>query len=512
MPFTNLKITFEFTSNIILNRFTTIDSILLAQHYATQRANKAMDVNTFIETKDDLVNIAKWLEIKNGVISGSVWYVEPDKDIYLWNTPVRKATNQFDIYHYSGKAITSESKPSPQSGEFKRYDLAFETMKVDSIYFYIRGDRSYIEKLISHIKWIGKKSNIGFGRVNNVYLTEIKEDKSFQLDPFTPAKPLPIKSFSIDSKKVAFHRALPPYSEKSDKEACYMPTTALIERSDTSRNNSNFKVHAPNGYISNTSFLRNKLGDDLLKIEENPKHYIVFDNTKKDGLFDKEIVSATCACCGSEVKRGIKGNIKEAFGPLFNDFPSMSKADAVCENCLWSLSSLGEKRIGFSLVNNEGVTYVQGGYMQIFSENKTENSKLQSRYRKDMVENFDLQQVPFSLNFKTTTNTQHVGFKGEVSLSNAFISVNYGDSGAEFVDIELLNEALQEMVKIMENTRTSKKADSGLKKTHLLNIEDYKGNPDMSKELKTLNNKKILSEFYKKYNASIRKVLHKVVF
>lgn len=512
MSFKNLKITFEFSSNVILNRFTTIDSILLAQHYALLRRSGKMDADLFIKTEDDLENISKWLEVKNGVISGSIWYVAEEKDVYLWNTPVRKSTDPLSIYHYSGKAITSESKPSPQSGEFKRYDLAFETMQVESVYFYIRGDRDYIEKLVSSIKYIGKKSSIGFGWVKNVYITEVGEDKSFQLDAFTAAKPLPVKDFTIESKKVAFHRVLPPYSEKCGKMACYMPTTALVERGDTSRNHSNFKTYIPDGYIGNTAFLRTKLGNELFKIPEKITHYNVFDNSKQNALFEKEAIIATCACCGADVKKGIKGHIKGAFSDNFNDFPSMSKADAICEDCLWSLSAIGESAIGFSLVNNKGATYIQGGKMKVFSENKTENSKLQSRYRRDIVENFDLQQVPFSLNFKTTTNTQHVGFKGELSLSNAFISVNYGDSGAEFVDVELLNEALREMVEIMENTRTGKKSDSGLKKTHLLNMEDYKGNPDMAKELKTLENKKILSNFHKKYNSSIRKVLHKVVF
>ena len=59
---------------------------------------------------------------------------------------------------------------------------------------------------------------------------------------------------------------------------------------------------------------------------------------------------------------------------------------------------------------------------------------------------------------------------------------------------------------------TTKKSDSGLKKTHLLNLDDYKGNFSMSKDLNTQENRRILSDFYKKYDSSIRRILHMVVF
>lgn len=62
------------------------------------------------------------------------------------------------------------------------------------------------------------------------------------IDDYTPSKPLPVNRFKIDSKKIAVFRTLPPYSDKKDKEYCYMPTTSLIERSDNSRLNSSFKV------------------------------------------------------------------------------------------------------------------------------------------------------------------------------------------------------------------------------------------------------------------------------
>ena len=68
----NLKITFNLKNGAILNRFTTIDSILLVHHYALQRELGNVPKDRFIETKDDLENLSKWLEVKNGVLSGSI--------------------------------------------------------------------------------------------------------------------------------------------------------------------------------------------------------------------------------------------------------------------------------------------------------------------------------------------------------------------------------------------------------------------------------------------------------
>lgn len=74
--------------------------------------------------------------------------------------------------------------------------------------------------------------------------------------------------------------------------------------------------------------------------------------------------------------------------------------------------------------------------------------------------------------------------------SNAYAVFNFGDNGSEFVDVELLKEALVDMVDVMEKTRTGKSFDSGLKKTHLLNFEDYKDNFSIAKDLDTLENER----------------------
>lgn len=201
------------------------------------------------------------------------------------------------------------------------------------------------------------------------------------------------------------------------------------------------------------------------------------------------------------------GEIKKLFSQNFNDFPMMGKEQGICRECLWSIQDESCKNIDFSFIQNGKVEYLYGAKMSV------EGTKPQSLFRKEFVSNLDLLEVPYSININTNKGkSNHIGFKGNLTVSSAYAVFNFGDKGSEFIDVELLKEALTDMVDIMEKTRTSKKADSGLKKTHLLNFEDYKGNFSIAEENDTLENRKILSDFYKKYDSSIRRILHIVVF
>ncbi len=514
MEFKNLKIRFDLKSELIADRFMSIDSILLSAHYGLQRKKGLTSDSVFVETKDDLENLSKWIEVKNGAISGSIWYIEPDAFLNLWNIPVRKTTDAQAMLEATGKSITSASKPTPSSGEFKRFDLAFETMNLKSVYFYVRGDLEYITELCKRVKYLGKKSSIGYGWVSGFEITSVEEDKSFMIDEFTPSKPLSCALNKIDSKKVTFYRTLPPYYDKRDQEACYMPTSSLVERSDNSRNG-NFEAVILQDYLSNTQFLHEKMSSSTkFDFEKYPvaKGLTKIGTKSLDGLLsgleqeDTEDVEVVCACCGRKTKRAVVGDIKKVFSANFNDFPTVGAGDAICEECLWSVQSESCSMIDFSFVNKESIDYLYGAKMTI------KDSKLQTQYRKDFIENLGLIKPLYSVNFNTNSGkSNHIAFKGNVSISNALAVFNYGDTGAEYVDVELLNEALAEMIRLMEATKVSKKKDSGLKKTHFLNIEGYKENASISQDIDSFETRVLLSEFYKKYNASIRRALHKVV-
>jgi len=516
--FTNMKITFTLRSELIADRFLSFDSVLLNAHYKQQN-NK-----TFIKTEDDLKNLSQWIEVKNGAVSGSIWYIEKDEVILLHNVPVRKSVNRQyanKLHEATGKDIIGNKNigNNMASGEFKAFDLAFETINPKKIYFYVRGDRGYIEKLCSTIQYFGKKASIGYGWVDEFNIEEIEQDKSFMIDEFTVSKPLSFSKNDIESKKVAYYRELPPYSDKKNQVMCYMPTTALIEMSDNSRKNKNLTVvndkKFKDGYISNTKFLHERLGLNTkfnFSSIKAPKGLCKVEEQEGQGLFELPQQELICGCCGSASKKGLVGSLKgRVFSANFNDFAKIGEERAICESCLWSIESESCKLIDFSLVKNDEVLYLYGQKMQIFSDKKAENTKLQSLYRKDFVSNLDTLKPPFSVNFNTNAGkSNHIGFKGKVSVSNAMVVFNYGDTGDEYIDVELLKQAIIDMQEIMEKSKQKTKG-GGIKKTHLLNIKDYKGNFALAKELNTFEIRVLLSNFYKKYNASIRKALHIIV-
>lgn len=505
--FKNLKVTMHLRSDgAILDRFLSLDSILLAQHYRYQRTNGLMEMDKFVETKDDLENISKWVEVKNGSISGSIWYVAEEDFVQLWNIPIRKTTKTKEVYVATGKHITSNSKPTPASGEFKVFDLAFETMIVEKVHFYVRGDESYIKILLDSLKYIGKKASVGYGWVEKVIVDEIDTDKSFMLNETTVSKPLSCAKNMVNSHKVAFYRALPPYHSKEDQEACYMPTTSLVEGIDGTGKGKKWKSLKEMPFVSNTRFIKKALSR---KSENN------FDNVKgnkKKGIikFDKEEGQGCCSLCGEDTKKGIVGNLKGYLPVTFNDFPEFSKSNILCENCLWSLPSGIEKEIGYSIIREKDFFYIQGGKMEVFSKKKTENDKLQSQFRADLFKNLHMQKIPYSMNIKTTSNTQHVGFKGKVTISNAMQVINYGDTGTVVVDVELFETALIDLIELMQSTSTNKKKNNGLKKSHILGIDGYKDNISYGTGLNTVEIRTKVSDYHKKYDRSIRRVLQKI--
>ncbi len=514
----NLKITFNLATNLIAKRFLSIDSILLNAHYETLRENGELSEDVFVNIEDDLENLSKWIEVKNGVVSGSIWYTDENNMLVLQNIPVRKTTSPEEIYDFTGKSIISASKPTPQSGEFKRFDLAFETMDLKSIYFYVRGDKEYIEKLLKKVKYVGKKASIGQGwlaKDKGFEIEVIKEDKSFQLDEYTPSRPLPVASFDVKTKKIAYYRPVAPYHLKKGNVACYMPTTALIEMLDNTLRDPIFTFNvAEDKYIknfhTNTKFLRDRLENDnnRLKSAEKSKHFFEIDNTNenKDSLFVQQNTNVLCAACGDKINKGIVGNIKQFFSAAFNDFPDLSADRGLCEHCMWSVSDAACKTIDFSLVGDRETIYLYGQNMEVFSETKAENSKAQSMFRRKFIETLNQQSVPFSVNFNTNAGkSNHIGFKGKVTISSAYVVFNYGDtSGGEYIDTELLLSGYQEMVKILTERKD-------INKTMLLNIDDYKGNILITSAANTLANRELMSKFYLKYNASIRRALHMVV-
>jgi len=478
----NLKINIFLKNPVILNRYLTIDNILLYLHFNKLRQEKKIqgfiDIKKYIE--NNKTNL--FLDLKNGVLSGSIWYIEKDTPIVLNNYILTKQIEAKKIYKLTGKKIDTSR------GEFKAFRFGYETISVPHLYFYVRGKKDYIEKLLNDLKFIGKKTSIGLGEIKKIKIEIIKNDKSFMLNETTPSKPLPCKYWKVKSKKVAFYRALPPYYEKKDIEPCYMPTRALIEMKDKSFENPNFIALTDVAYISASRFARENSNFDEVELFGKLNKKIKYTNNNQE---------YHCIICGEKEKEGLIGNPKNILPKTFNDYAFLSQGEFICANCLWSMKQ--EKLLGNTLIDKNKITYLQGGKMSI------KGAKEQQKFRDEFFRNLDLLKPPFLISLKSTANAQHTVFKNKVAISNALIPISFGIEEEILIDVELLKEAIQDMENIIKNNPC-------IKKPHLLNLEKIDSpSPKLTKKCLTEENIKILQDFWRKYDRSIRKILNRIM-
>ena len=478
----NLKITFNLSTPVILNRYLTIDNILLNSFFNLLRKEKKID--GFIKTEDYIDKI-DWLDKQKGILSGSIWYIENDDNLVLpYNVIITKKPEEKRIYELTGKKIDTGR------GEFKAFKFGMEALIIDNIYFYVKGNKDIINNLLENVRFIGKKGNMGFGKIKNFIIEEIGKDKSFMIDETTPSKPLPCDRFDVNTKKVALYRTIPPYYEKEGIVPCYMPTRSLIEKKDETYKNNNFMALKNFKFISPASFAKNILKNKFeLEDIKGSKKYKKVDNNTQD----------RCVMCGTIHKKGLKGNMKDIFPKTFNDYPFLSKGDFICIDCLWSIKQENERILGNTFISPNKFFYLQGKNM---SQKKPQE---QQKFRDNFFRNLDTLKPPFLISLKSSKNAQHTLFKGKVAISNAIIPVSFGNEEETLIDVELLNEAIKDMKKITNNNKC-------IKKTHLTNYEQIDNSfPKLSKKCNNMENLKILSNFYKKYDRSIRKILNRII-
>jgi CRISPR type IV-associated protein Csf3 len=480
--FKNLKITVSLKSPTMMDRFLTIDSILLGIYYRLMEEKNGK--TPFVDSIDAI----KFLDKKEGVLSGSIWYINPEQKI------------SFDFVRYTKKpesnkiadALRSDTLKDEGGGEFKAGLFEQEVMATERIHFFVRGDKEFIERLLGELKFVGKKGAIGFGRVGQIFIEEIDSDKGHMLDENTPSKPLPLSGFKCDSKKVAFYRTRPPYWSNHDLAQCYMPTVSLYEAHDESGGNKKLSVDLSQKYISNVSFARacvkGKQGFSGFTIADIPQ-----DRKKRWEIHDGEPLQ--CAVTGTMHPKGAKGNMTTMMGinaKNFTDQGHFQNNSFLSEDFLWSIKKDQLSLLGDSLITKTAFIHVQG-------KNKEEGSRFP-----DFIKEPDRLKPPFSLNVKTTANSQHVCFKGRVAISNGMFPMQLGTSTL-FVDGDLLMEAIKEVRSVVAGTK-----EHGISRTHLVGNWAGGNHPELQKVKWTKESEKIIDDFQKKYDSAIRRLIFMV--
>jgi len=478
----NLKVTLHLAehSPVILNRFTTIDSILLSAYYGYMQKNgKRLEYDPDHNTVD-------FIHKENGVFSGSIWYIDRTENIYLDFHKIVKKVEYRKIFDAIGAKTASNAM-------FKGALIEEEVMLVKKIHFYVRGKKEHIEALLhNEVKSIGQKQRLGFGEVVDVDVDVIDEDKGFMLNERTPSKPLPVYDFNVQSKKIAYFRRMPPYWEKQGREACYLPTTALYEYMDNTDSNK-YSVAKDLDYTCNVDFIY----ETAKKMKEETFQEVkITTKAKKQETFEYENsdTPVVCAFTGQLKTEGMHSDLKSfmwKWKSSFGDFYYMKNNNFISKEALWCIDNMGE--IGYSLVSegDKKWNYLQG--------TKAEEGKRINQYILD----HKMFKPPFSINLKDTANAQHVSFKGEVSVSTAFYFVQYGNTTLQ-IDVQMLNEAIKDIAKITEEYKN-------ITKTHLCgNFKQNSLHPTVKSSADKEKHEIIVKEFHKKYNSDLRNYLNVV--
>lgn len=467
----NLKITINLGSPVVLNRFTTIDSILLNLALTRKYGKKRLS--------QEQLFAEDFLEKSKDGYTGSIWFVEKGEQIFLENRSYVKKSDYEYLNAHRAKPIAYNAG----SGEFKLYNIWVETMGVSSVYFYARGDKAVIEDLLKDLKFLGKKSAIGYGTVTGFKVEVIKENKSLFLDKNTPSRPLSLKNFILDNGRIAYYAPRIPYWDNANQEACYMPNSSLEESLYVKPSNSkkaDYKYLTDR--VSACKFVYDVLAKDKAHWQEiDLKKYA----QKADKVIDGE-EKYLCAFTGVMRDEGILSDvIEKTLGDTFTDYAYHNGSKFISKEVFWTLqngvnSRVGKLALGFHICTEKGLSYVMG-------KNKTQTLR----------EAFMNSPLPFNVALKTTSNNQHVVFKSKLTLSNEMIACQYGGETFYFGISEVVAclDRVNELIKLYPIT-----------KSHLIQNPQIKGPfARLRKEAREVPGLvEAISEFFKTYPRDVR--------
>jgi len=483
----NLKITLNLSLPFIADRFTTIDSILIKEYFLLMK-----EKGRYTEYSEDL-SMIDFIDRKNGVFSGSIWYIPEDAPIKLDFTSYYKKSDERKVFDVS--RLFDAEKPIKKTffgNDGKAFKLDEEIILTPCVYFYIRGKTKHIEKLLKRLNTFGKKGSIGFGGIESIGVEVMDEDFSFQLNDTTPSKPLPIKDFDIKSKKIIHFRAIPPYWDNRNLVACYMPTTALYELKDESYKNNKFKISKTDGNGSGLMFIADVM-DGKQGLDKISETEIKEDRRKKRWDIINSNKTQHCCFTGTILSEGVDNYSSYVAISLGTSATQLFKGrgNFLSKVAIWGMKKDMIRLSGDSLVTKDGLVKL------------TEKGAEEGRRFKDYMKNPLMLKPPFLIHRKTSASKQeHLILSSRVSVSNAIFSVQFGDKTL-FIDTELLLQAVNDVRKTlaMKNAPT---------KSHLLGLWLGNKHPELSAKNYTEENVQIIEKFQKKYDKSIRRVLFSV--
>ena len=185
---------------------------------------------------------------------GDLFYCMPTEetiDVSLLNLPLKRTS---DVYHASVgiygdnlrlyrdrlyKRFTDKEtyklthrqqkgRIKTNQGHFKDFMINLPIIITDTITFYCNGDKKELERLLSYLTSIGKKTSIGGGRIRTITITETNEDYSFFKDNCI-MRPIPATMDVPVFEGMIFQQQpyKPPYWDKNNVCMCIVPENQI---------------------------------------------------------------------------------------------------------------------------------------------------------------------------------------------------------------------------------------------------------------------------------------------
>lgn len=217
MDFTNLKIEIFLKNSVAIQKNKSAFDSTLALLYFNEQKNNGIFNGDYQQHLD-------FLDMTDGVyhtsypVFNGVKYYDKEKLI---------KTFDHEMYAKFGEIVSKNGVPkgivNTAQGKYKNEFYSIERIGVDSIIYYVRGHKETIERLLKRLRFIGKKSSLGWGEIKNISIEETMQDYSIFKNKQL-MRNIPIKnSFGFESEKVNLLRLTHPYWSRTNLHECLVP-------------------------------------------------------------------------------------------------------------------------------------------------------------------------------------------------------------------------------------------------------------------------------------------------
>lgn len=217
MEFQNLKVDIFLKNSVAMQKNKAAFDSILALLFFNQLKNENK-FNGNYEQKLDFLDMTDGVYHTSYPTFNGVKYYDKEKLIKSFD---------HDMYAKYGEIIAKNGKPkgvvNTAQGKFKNEFYSIERIGVDCITYYLRGNKEVIENLLKRLRFIGKKSSLGWGEVKYISIEETTKDYSIFKDNKL-MRNIPVKnSFDFDGPKVNLSRLTHPYWSKENIQECFVP-------------------------------------------------------------------------------------------------------------------------------------------------------------------------------------------------------------------------------------------------------------------------------------------------